>query len=198
MKRSGPALLLAVLLAGCAGPSGSVRPGLPPSADALSVWSAAGRIAIAAGDEGGSGSFTWRQERATTTLGLRGPLGAGGLEVVASPGALALSDAAGRRLDTEAARAELRARLGADVPWGSLRYWMLGLPAPDGPASVEDRAEAPRRIIDQDGWRIGYESYTLAEGYALPQRFVATRPGVRVKVVVDDWKLPAGAVPAVP
>ncbi len=198
MRRLGPALLLALLVAGCAAPSRSVLPGAPPPVDALSAWSAAGRIAIAAGDEGGSGSFTWRQDRATTTLGLRGPLGAGGLEVVASPGALALSDATGRRLDAEAARAELRARLGADVPWASLRYWMLGVPAPGGPAAVEDRAEAPRRIIDQDGWRIGYESYTLAAGYALPERFVATRPGIRVKVVVDDWQLPGGAVPAIP
>jgi len=183
------ALVLMAVLAGCAAPTAIVSPGALPSVDALPAWSANGRIAIAAGGEGGSGSFTWKQDDVTTRLGLRGPLGAGGLEVLASPEVLHLTDAAGREFDTTAATAELQARLGTDIPWSSLRYWMLGLPDPQQSATVEEHPDAPRRVIEQGGWRIGYESYTVAGGYALPQRFVATRSGVRVKIVVDDWLL---------
>jgi outer membrane lipoprotein LolB len=195
------ALALTAAVAGCAGPAAITSPGSLPSVDALPAWSASGRIAIAADGEGGSGSFTWRQDDVTTRLGLRGPLGAGGLEVLASPDALHVTDAAGREFDTGAASAELRMRLGTDVPWSSLRFWMLGLPDPQGPARVEERPDAPRRVIEQGGWRIGYENYTVAGGYALPQRFVATRGAVRVKIVVDDWSLrgePARAAGAPP
>jgi outer membrane lipoprotein LolB len=109
-----------------------------------------------------------------------------------------VADGAGRSVDAEAARAELQARLGAELPWVSLRYWMLGVPAPDQPAEVTDAAAAPWRVIEQAGWRIGYDAFTTATGFTLPQRFTATRGDVRVRVIVDDWSLrPArsGAAP---
>jgi outer membrane lipoprotein LolB len=189
VRRTVFALLGACALAGCAAQPAATLPDVPPDPDRLRHWTASGRIAVAAGDEGGSGSFVWDQRETSTRLGLRGPLGAGAIEVISTPGHLSVSDGSGRAWDAEAAQAELRARLGADLPWPSLRYWMLGLPSPDEPAAVRDNAAAPRRVIEQAGWAIGYDSYTNAAGWTLPQRFVATRGGVRVKVIVDDWDL---------
>jgi outer membrane lipoprotein LolB len=106
-----------------------------------------------------------------------------------------MADGAGRSLDAAKARAELQQRLGADLPWTSLRYWMLGLPSPDLPAQVTDSAAAPWRVIEQSGWRIGYDAFTTTTGMALPQRFTATQGDVRVRVVVDTWSVPAGGAP---
>jgi outer membrane biogenesis lipoprotein LolB len=50
-------------------------------------------------------------------------------------------------------------------------------------------------VLEQSGWRIGYEAFTIAGGATLPQRFVATREGVRVRVIVDGWTPPAGVTP---
>jgi outer membrane lipoprotein LolB len=93
-------------------------------------------------------------------------------------------------VDAEAARSALRARLGADLPWDSLSYWMLGVPAPGSVATVVDAEAEPRRVIEQAGWRIDYDAYTSVPGAALPRRFTAAREGVRVKVIVDSWTLP--------
>lgn len=188
MIRVAPALLLLGVLAGCVTQPRAPAPMLPPDPAVLQRWTASGRLALSAGEQGGSGSFVWNQDGRTSHLDLRGPLGAGALQVVAGPDGLALTDGSGRQVDTEAARSALRARLGADLPWDILSYWMLGVPAPGSAATVVD-AEAGR-VIEQAGWRIDYDAYTSVPGTALPRRFTAARAGVRVKVIVDTWTLP--------
>ena len=195
MTRQALAILATLLIAGCATPSRAPESAARPDPGLLREWSASGRLALSAGGEGGSGAFLWEQRDDVSQLDLRGPFGAGALRVLATPGSLSMADGAGRSLDADTARAELRARLGADLPWNSLRYWMLGLPAPDQPAEVTDSAAAPWRVIEQSGWRIGYDAFTTATGMALPQRFTATQGEVRVRVVVDAWSVPAGGTP---
>jgi outer membrane lipoprotein LolB len=158
-----------------------------PDPAALHQWTAAGRMAVAAGEEGGNGSFTWQQDEATTRLDLRGPLGAGGVRLVMAPESLSLTDGSGRVLDSAAARAELQARLGTDLPWGQLRYWMLGLAAPGEAAAVQESGAAPWRVSEQSDWRLAYDSFVTVRGVSLPQRFSAQRGAVRLRVVVDSW-----------
>jgi outer membrane lipoprotein LolB len=189
--RAALALAAAAALSGCATPRVSAPTGPAPDPSVLGQWTAAGRLALAADGEGGSGAFNWEQRAETTRLDVRGPFGAGALQVVVTPDSLSVADGAGRAVDAEAARTELRSRLGADLPWASLRYWMLGLPAPDAPAEVKDATTVPLRVIEQSGWSIGYEAFTLVEGLSLPRRLTATSGGVRVRILVDEWVLPA-------
>lgn len=191
------AFAAALALTGCAAPPRAPEGGALPDAGALRQWTAAGRMAIAAGNEGGSGSFAWEQDEATTRLDLRGPLGAGAVRLTLTPESLSMADGSGRVLDAAATRAELEARLGADLPWRHLRYWMLGVPAPGEPAVVRDGDAAPWRVIEQAGWRLAYESFVTARGVSLPQRFSAERSPVRVRVIVDAWS-PTGRPAAIP
>jgi outer membrane lipoprotein LolB len=164
--------------------------GASPDPNSLRQWTASGRMAIAAGTDGGSGSFTWMQDDAETRLDLRGPLGTGAVRLVVTPGSLSLADGAGQTLDAEAARAELRSRLGADLPWNQLRYWMLGLPDPGEAAIVQETDSTPWRVIEQSGWRLAYQSFATVQGVNVPQRFSAERESVRVRVIVDAWSAP--------
>ena len=186
--RGAIALAATLALVGCAGVPRAPAVGVPPDPASLRQWSVSGRLAVAADGQGGSGAFVWQQDGGTTRLDLRGPLGVGALRIVATAESLSLADGAGRVLDARAAQQELQARLGADLPWAHLRYWMLGLAAPDAPASVEDGPGAPPRVIEQSGWHIAYDAFTTAAGLQLPRRFTAGRESVRVKVVVDEWQ----------
>ena len=197
MSRWWCVVLVAVMTAGCAGPLRAPESGLRPDPGALTRWSASGRMAIASNGEGGSGSFDWAQDGGTTRLDLRGPLGTGAVRLTLTPESLSLADGSGQVLDASAAEADLRSRLGTDLPWGELRYWLLGLPAPGQPAAVQDASAAPWRVIEQAGWRLSYESFAEAQGYSLPQRFTAERPSVRVRVVVDRW-VTSGSSPGAP
>jgi outer membrane lipoprotein LolB len=193
-------VLAAIALAGCAAAPRAPEGGLAPDPATLRTWEASGRMAIAAGSDGGSGSFAWAQDGDTTRLDLRGPLGAGAVRLVVTPDSLSLADGAGQVLDAEAARAELRSRLGAELPWGHLRYWMLGLAAPWEPATVQEAAAAPWRVIEQSGWRLAYGSFAIVQGVNLPTRFSAERGTLRVRVIVDSWSpgRPGGSAAGVP
>jgi outer membrane lipoprotein LolB len=160
-----------------------------PDPAAFTQWTAKGRIALAAKGEGGSGSFSWQQRDARTELSVRGPLGAGGLNVVAEGDALQLTDASGRALDGAAARQALEAHLGAPIPLDDLRYWLIGVPAPGrGPGLVQAATGSTPGFV-QGAWVVSYDAYTDAAGWRLPARMTATTAGVKVRVVVDEWQV---------
>lgn len=188
MSRLAWAAVVALALAGCVAPPRPPESATRPDPDVLTQWSASGRMAIAAGTDGGSGSFDWAQDGTTSRLDLRGPLGAGAVRLVVTPEALSLADGSGRVLDAGAARADLQGRLGADLPWDHLRYWLLGVPAPGVEATVRDQDAAPWRVIEQAGWRLAYDSFEVVGGLSLPKRLTAERDSVRVRVIVDAWR----------
>jgi outer membrane lipoprotein LolB len=181
------ALIACLTLAGCATPPRVEVPYVAPDPARFQSWLASGRMAVAAHGEGGSGSFEWRQVGDVSTLSLSGPLGAGAMRVTITGDDPSVVDGDGRELDPEATRAFLRQRLGTDLPWGELRYWMLGLPAPQSASSVSDGPGDPQRVIEQSGWRVAYSAYESAGGASLPTRFAAAAEGVKLKVMVDRW-----------
>ena len=183
----------ALLATGCAtSPVGSPSGSRPPDPGQLTQWLAKGRIALVAQGEGGSGSFVWQQRSERTELTLRGPLGAGGLALITDGTTFELSDGAGQPLNGEAARAELERRLGVKLPLAELRYWMLGGPAPDSPGSgpVQTSSGSVPGFV-QGGWVVSYEQLKSQAGWSLPARLTATTNGARVRIIVDDWILPA-------
>jgi outer membrane lipoprotein LolB len=186
-------LMCALLVTGCATtPVGGVY--WPRTADPvqLTQWMARGRIALSSQGEGGSGSFVWQQRSERTELTVRGPLGAGGLALVTDGDTIELTDGAGRPLDGEAARVELEHRLGVKLPLAELRYWMLGVPAPGRPDAVPVQASTgPVPGFVQGGWVVTYEELKPQAGWSLPARLTAMTSGARVRIVVDDWILPA-------
>lgn len=186
----------AVFLAGCA-----ARPvvtpttaGRAPDPQVLSQWVAKGRIALAAQGEGGSGSFVWQQRSERTELAFRGPFGAGGLQLVTDGETFELQDGDGRVLDGDAARAALQQRLGIELPLGDLRYWMLGLPGQGqaaGAATSLPAGSADGSGFQQREWEVRYQEFRPVSGWSLPTKLSATTAGIKVRIVVDDWQVPA-------
>ncbi len=186
-------LACAVFVSACATtPAGGPSASRTADPAQLTQWMAKGRIALAAQGEGGSGSFVWQQRSERTELTVRGPLGAGGLALVTDGESIELADGAGQPLDGEAARAELERRLGVELPLAELRYWMLGVPAPEsaGSGPVQMSAGSVPGFV-QGGWVVSYEELKSQAGWNLPARLTATTSGARVRIVVDDWILPA-------
>jgi outer membrane lipoprotein LolB len=179
-------LVVGGIVAGCASPGTKVTGAGVPAAS-LHAWEAAGRLAVAASGQGGSGSFLWQQSGERSRIRLSGPVGVGGLEVELDAATLRVATSDGRSLESEAARHELEARLGAALPAANLRYWMLGLPAP-GPHRWY-RDEQGRQVLEQNDWRIEYGDFATSRGTELPTRLTATAGDTRVRLVVDRWNL---------
>jgi outer membrane lipoprotein LolB len=109
------------------------------------------------------------------------------LRVTTDGSSLTLINAHGERLDSEAARADLRAHLGFDPPLASLRFWILGVPDP-ATASVEV-VDAEHRLsnLEQNDWQVEYADYVVVKGAWLPGRMTLRRADVRVRLIVDHW-----------
>jgi outer membrane lipoprotein LolB len=146
-----------------------------------------GRVAVAAGQEGFTASVRWAQNGTQSQLALDGPLGVGGLRVTTDGTTLVLVNAHGERLDSEAARAELKIRLGFDAPLASLRFWILGVPDPSSPAV--EVVDVARRLtsLQQSDWQIEYADYVVVKGEWLPGRMTLRRADVRLRLIVDHW-----------
>lgn len=190
-------LLVSLLMTGCASlRSGSHRPsagGAWPTEYAalqqLDEYSLSGRIAVAAGEQGFSGSLRFQQDGPRSDLTIDGPLGIGGLHIDWDGQQLEVVTSRGERLDGEAARAELERRLGFSLPLAEMRYWLLGVASPDKPAETEFTSvpDQPQRVarLRQSDWAIEYSSF--GETPPLPSKLTARRAGARVRIAIDRW-----------
>jgi outer membrane lipoprotein LolB len=160
-----------------------------PSLQNLERFGLDGRVAVAVGKQGFNAGIRWAQSGATTRLALTGPLGAGGVEVTADGADLSVTTSSGKRLSAAAARAELQDKLGFEPPLASVRYWILGVPDPGAPASVQLDAQQRLTALSQEGWQVDYTSYMPVGAEWLPRLLTLRRAGVRVRMVVDGWQL---------
>ena len=184
--------VLGSLLTGCAGLVSRPQTPLPAKLEQLDRWQARGRIGISGAEGGGSGSFDWQQRGDRADVQIRGPVGVGSVRLQVRGNAadpqLELQTSDGRTLQSQAAWDELQVRLGAAVPAGSLRFWMLGIAAP-GEHQWHEPARDGMVTLEQSGWRIDYQQYSDDPGAHVPVRIRASSGATRVRIVVDRWQL---------
>ena len=195
---TGGTLLAVVLLSSCA-----TRPTALTTPDAaqqsallreLPAYTLEGRVAVRAGEEGWQANVRWRQNGAVSEVRLSGPFGAGALQLRYDGEALALTTARGDTLRGEDATLTLRQQLGFDPPLAELRHWLLAEPAPqDADIALEAAANGRPASMQQQDWQLAFEGYRAErlKGALLqmPRRINATRADVRLRLVVDRWKL---------
>jgi outer membrane lipoprotein LolB len=158
-----------------------------PQLQARDHFELKGRVAVAAGKEGFNAGLRWSQEGPLSHVALQGPLGAGGVQITAEGSNLSIVTSHGEHLDSDAARAELGSRLGFDPPLSSLRYWILGVPDPAGPAQEALDQQQRLQSLQQNGWQIDYGGYMPVGSDWLPAKLTLQRAGVRVRVIVEGW-----------
>jgi len=174
---------------------------LPPAGDAgswparraalqsLHSWTLTGRIAVASGSEGFSGGLAWRQDGARSEIELRSPLGGTALSIRVDDPDFSVTDERGAALDGEAARELLAAELGAPLPVGALRYWLVGAPAPGVDHRESIGSDGRLASLEQAGWQVRYARYEAVGGLALPARLELESGGVRLRLVAASWQL---------
>jgi outer membrane lipoprotein LolB len=152
---------------------------------ALQHWDAAGRIGVAATQGGGSGSFTWQQRGMQSSVQLHGPVGVGSLQLQVSGDEIEVRAANGETYRADDAMNELQARLGAVIPPGKLRYWLIGRAAPGDYRWLD----AGRSVLEQDGWHIEYSEYLAQDNLRLPAKIVASNGTTRVRILIERWRV---------
>ena len=161
-----------------------------PALQAITRFELDGRVAASDGHQGFSAGLRWHQQDDSATLDLEAPLGFGAAHIEQGPGQqLRVTTSKGVTLTQAAASDELAATLGFEPPLHSLRYWVLGASDPDFPAQESIDAQQRLAHLEQDGWQVDCEDYALVGQQWLPRRVIVTRQVLRLKLVVNAWRL---------
>jgi outer membrane lipoprotein LolB len=195
LSRALSALGVAVLLcAGCASlPHPLIAPASweqrLPALQAIAQFQLQGRVAASDGKQGFSAGLRWQQRNDSATLDLTAPLGFGAAHIEQTPAGLSVTTSKGVTLTQAAASDELAQTLGFEPPLLSLRYWVLGASDPSFPAqeTVDDQQHLTH--LEQDGWQVDLADYAQVDKQWLPRRVTVTRQSLRLKLVVDTWRL---------
>ncbi|MCC7461820.1 MAG: outer membrane lipoprotein LolB [Gammaproteobacteria bacterium] len=149
-----------------------------------------GRIAVAAGTSGFNATLRWAQRGAAARVELAAPLGIGAAHIEQQGSDLVVTTSRGVRLAGEEASAAIEREFGFQPPFTSLRYWLLGTADPARPA--EETLDGEQRLaqLTQDGWHVDYAEYQAVSGQWLPRRLTLTHASVRVRLLVQEWRLP--------
>lgn len=194
------AALVLLMLTACA-TTPAPRTMLPPEAQlellrGLPEFSLNGRVVIRSGTQGGEpASMAWQQVGEQTTVRLSGPLGMGSLTVSWRPGALRLTGGKGEDFVDAEAEQVLVEQLGFMPPFEALRFWVMGLPAPGELPTQHSVADSGRTSeLVQQGWQIRYDERWMSvaageSGVELPRLLTVTRDDLRLRLVVEKWKL---------
>jgi outer membrane lipoprotein LolB len=191
MRLLGRWLLVLVLLlqSACSIPVRPITPTEQVIGARPQVWTAQGRVAVRTLNEGFSATFRWRETPAEGQIEVRGAFGAGATRIVRHDDLIAIETADGQPLEVAPPYASLdavlEARLGFALPITSLRFWVMGIPAPGRPV------EGTAGEFQQDGWHVTSSLYSVVRGApgALPTRIELTRTGTRVRLLVDAWQI---------
>ncbi len=156
----------------------------------LQEWSLAGRLAILNDHEAWHVSINWEQQQQNYAILLSAPLGQGSLKLSGDADTVTLQTDEGESISASDPGELLYRQFGWKVPVKSLRYWVLGVPAP-GNQREEQLDEYGHLVqLQQDGWEIRFLDYESRMGIELPGRVFVNNHKAKVKLVISDWQTP--------
>lgn len=160
---------------------------------------------VASGALGFKADMRWKQHPdGRFELRLAGPFGARAVELAGDAREVRVRTGDDQPIVTTDPEAWLQQVLGVRLPVTGLRWWALGLPAPNVRSQVRLDPETGRAMrIEQNGWELDFVEYRAASaegtGPELPRRIEARNGDTRVLVLTDQWsQLPPMVIGAPP
>lgn len=155
----------------------------------LQHWFVSGRVAIQNGVESWHVNLLWLQQADVYQIRLFGPFGAGQVQLKGNAAGAELLTSDEEYFVAQDVDQLLYEKTGVKMPVSALRYWMLGLPAPNGQDKKQINGDGRLLLLQQSDWKVRYKRYTAVNGLALPKKIFARRHDLDVRVVIDKWEL---------
>jgi len=134
----------------------------------------------------------WRHDPDSDELWLYSPLGSGVAHMRQDASGALLIASDGKEYRAQDLKLLTRAVLGWDLPLDGLQYWVRGLPAPALRAAEQTYdAKGRPELLRQGDWQVAYLDWSAAGVSGLPSRVDLSGEGLRVRLVVKEWKVDA-------
>ena len=195
------AVVLVAVLGACAG-GPSVRPSDVSAVNAEAAqsarelafagrrdWAFTGRVAVANGDNGGSGRIDWTQHGDDFDIRLSAPITRQSWRLVRAQGIVRLEGLEGGPREGQDAEALLMEATGWRLPVTSMAGWVRGLRGME-PAEVTGGPEGLPATLDQAGWHVEYRDWDTSAAPPLPRRVFASHGQASVRLVIEQWTAP--------
>lgn len=179
---------LLAMLHGCAMESLPPFVAEPVPIQRIVAWRLEGRVAVQTPAEGWSANLVWKHDPDSDHLAFSGPMQQRAATILARKDFVSFRSADGTDIVASDADALLRERVGITIPLGVLRYWVLGVPAPEHDFAPDPSGEDARDFL-QLGWAMHYGEYLPVAEMRLPRKLTATGEGMKLKLVVDEWRI---------
>jgi len=153
-------------------------------------WQLKGRVAIINGEEAWYLNVDWLQNDGDYRIDMWGPFGAGRVRLQGNEQGVRLIDSDQYVYYSTDPESLLYEHTGVKMPVAGLRYWILGLADP-GQSQKEAILDRYGRLasVQQDAWNVELQRYTPVGQMELPDKLSVNKDDLRVKMVVDNWKL---------
>jgi outer membrane lipoprotein LolB len=132
------------------------------------------------------GDLSWIQTGPSFQARFYGPLGVGAVAISGSPGNMQIQNKSGN-YQTQDPEALMQQQFGWSLPVEGLRYWVLGLPAPSGEATLKLDDAGHILSMQQSGWELVYSGYQTIGGMDFPKKFTISDPQRGFRVFIDAW-----------
>jgi outer membrane lipoprotein LolB len=156
---------------------------------ALDRWILSGRLALDADGQQWHTNVRWRQTGESFDIRLFGPFGRDAGRVQGSPHGASLRAPDGGEFEADDVDMLVIDALGWRLPVSGMRYWVMGVPAPDS-AYLHQLDDTGRLAqLEQSGWTVRFQRYSSSSSPGLPDRLELTFQDIRLRVLVDQWTL---------
>lgn len=178
-----------LLLSACVGlPSEPAALPTRPARDSLDRFTLNGRVAILQGSRSNTVRLSWEHGTGSDTIGFASPLGSRVAELQRGPKGATWIGADGERQDAPSADLLITRLTDTPVPIDALALWVTGRTSPAAGRIVRD-AEGRLLSADDQGWQVSITAYESARPDALPRNLEVAFPGLRLKLIVEEWLL---------
>ena len=184
---SGALLLCGFLLPGCSTLSRS-----PVSVDPAKVttFDLTGRVNVRVESKSYPGRIHWQHAPGSDEVWLYSPVGTGIARMRQDGSGALLITSDGKEYRADDLRLLARKVLGWDMPLDGLQYWVRGIEWPALNAAQQEYDNNGRpKLLTQGEWRVAYLDWAPAGVSGLPSKLDLSGEGLRLRLVVDQWKV---------
>jgi outer membrane lipoprotein LolB len=192
-------LIAALYLSGCATPITQTKPANTVKPSVLHMqhmehiaqiqqFALKGRLGVLTKPKSFSASLVWQHIPEKDNVDVYSPLGGKVANITKTPEQVTLTDNKEELITEKDVETLTENTLGFRLPLAGLSYWALGKPSNEGIVNVMTWDENGRvKTLQQNGWIIEYNDYSINEEYTLPNKMVLKNDQITIKLIVDKW-----------
>ncbi len=150
----------------------------------LDQWSFEGRIALVGQKDSWSANITWDHVSEVEKIKISGPLGQGAVIITMTGDSVEIDRGGGDVKSSNQPDEFINAQLGMFVPVQSLKYWVVGLPEPNGQYRDTEMG------FDQSGWLNEFaQMQVIEDGGLMPRKVTIMNNKIKLKLIINNWIL---------